>query len=154
MSRPSEPHKEGPCMQRSAGFALVALMIVVAGLSVVATIVSPSLLPARCTSHDAAAVSSIRSLSTVSEQQHLRFGAYASSPISLTASGYLDDVFGSGSKSGHSFEYSLDRPSGWNCTIDSLESSFTGDQSFYVDRTGMIRLSQSSTSTPADEPLK
>ncbi|MCH2372887.1 MAG: hypothetical protein MK538_01790 [Planctomycetes bacterium] len=141
-------------MQRSAGFALVALMIVVAVLSVDATIMTPSLHSAPCTSYDAAAVNSIRSLSTVSEQQHRRFGAYASGLNSLTASEYLDDVFGSRGKSDRSFEYSLNRPSGWSCTIDPLESSFTGDQSFYVDRTGMIRLSQSSTSTPADEPLK
>ena len=64
------------------GFTLIELMIVVAIIAVIAAIAIPSLLIARISGNESSAISSLRTISTVTEQYNSRFSQYApSSPF-------------------------------------------------------------------------
>jgi prepilin-type N-terminal cleavage/methylation domain-containing protein len=132
-------------MKRQQGFTLIELMIVVAIIAIIAAIAIPSLLNARKAGNEASAISSLRTLTTVNEQYRTRFRdpaagiGYTDSLANLLAAGYIDDVLGTGAKSGYTFTYVLTNENEWNCTASPQALATTGDRSFFVDQTGVIR---------------
>ena len=141
-------------MKREQGFTLIELMIVVAIIAIIAAIAIPSLLNARKAGNEASAISSMRTLTTVNEQYRTRFGNYASSLANLSASNYIDSVLGSGTKSGYNFTAYSGSTNTWQCTGTPTTVGTTGDRSFYVNQTGVIRgapgAGAGSTSNPID----
>ena len=141
-------------MKREQGFTLIELMIVVAIIAIIAAIAIPSLLNARKAGNEASAISSMRTLTTVNEQYRTRFSEYSPALSDLENAGYIDSVLGAGAKSGYDFTYFAPTANTWNCTAEPADLGTTGDRSFFVDQTGVIRgqagAGASSSSNPID----
>ena len=141
------------------GFTLIELMIVVAIIAIISAIAIPSLLSARISGNEASAVSSLRTLSTVSEQYRSRFGEYPGatsadglgdlSNAALQPAPYIDAQLGGGTKSGFAFTY-VGATNTWSCVGDPTNAN-VGVRSFFVDQSGVIRVEPDyATNGPAD----
>ncbi len=125
-------------MKREHGFTLIELMIVVAIIAIIAAIAIPSLLNARKAGNEASAISSLRTLTTVNEQYRTRFSEYGPAMTDIQAADYIDSVLGAGTKSGYTFVYAGGTNT-WAVSAAPADMSTTGDRSFFVDQTGVIR---------------
>ncbi|MBF0443023.1 MAG: type II secretion system protein, partial [Oligoflexales bacterium] len=93
-----------------SGFTLIELMIVMSIMSVVSAIQIPSLLRARASANEASAISSLRTV--VSAQAMFYQGDvdtseeydYATSLETLTSACMMDNVLGTGTKNGYTFQ--------------------------------------------------
>ena len=143
-------------MKRQEGFTLIELMIVVAIIAIIAAIAIPSLLNARKAGNEASAISSLRTLTTVSEQYRTRFQTYPTGGLTaLQGAGYIDSVLGAGTKSGYDFAYAS-AANTWSCSATPDTATTTGDRGFFVDQSGVIRFTAdgsvpTSTSSPIDQ---
>jgi prepilin-type N-terminal cleavage/methylation domain-containing protein len=138
--------------KRSAGFTLIELMIVIAIISIVAAIAIPGLLNAKKSGNEASSISSLRTLSSVSEQYRTRFSSYAGSLANLSAVDFIDSVLGSGTKSGYNFTFA-GGVNTWNVTAVPATAGATGDSSFFTDESGVIRVDPVAVATSASTPL-
>ena len=147
-------------MKRQEGFTLIELMIVVAIIAIIAAIAIPSLLNARKAGNEASAISSLRTLTTVSEQYRTRFQTYPLGGLTaLSGAGYIDTVLGAAEpslKSGYRFDYTCTGATMWSCTAVPDNVGTTGDRAFFVDQSGVIRFDAAggvpnSTSSPIDQ---
>ena len=102
-------------MQRRAGFTLFEMMIVVTVIALIAAFAIPSLLSSLKGGKEASTISALKTIGSVSEQYSIRFGGYADSLNRLTATGYLDSLLGSGTRSGYTYTYNATRYS-WECS--------------------------------------
>ncbi len=140
-------------MTREQGFTLIELMIVVAIIAIIASIALPSLLSARKSGNEMSAITSLRTLMTVNVQYRSRFSEYGADLADLQTTGYIDSVLGAGTKSGYTFTYEGATDT-WSVAAAPVTMTTTGDRSFFVDQTGVIRsvegTSASSTSGPID----
>jgi prepilin-type N-terminal cleavage/methylation domain-containing protein len=125
-------------MKRESGFTLIELMIVVAIILVIAAIAIPSLLNARKSGNEASAISSLRTLSTVNQQYRTRFQSYAGNLADLSAASHVDDVLGSGTKSGYIFTYTGTADSFNVSAVPALVGT-DGNRGFFADESGVIR---------------
>jgi len=133
------------------GFTLIELMIVVAIIAIIAAIAIPNLLNAKMAGNEAAAVSSLRTLSTVCEQSRNRdlAGAYPASLAELGSENYIDVTFAAADdaanlKSGYFFTYSVSG-STWNCVASPGSVGTDGGLYFRVSQTGVIEKSADNT---------
>ena len=139
--------------RRTAGFTILELMIVVAIIAIVAAIALPSLTKARQSGLEAKVVQTLRTIVTANEQYRTRFGTYA---------GILDDLgdsrmvpqFNAGvdyfPEYGAAYNGAAFR---WNMTVWPISFGITGDRSFYVDSTGVIRWDAVNMAGPGSTPL-
>ncbi len=139
-------------MKRNHGFTLIELMIVVAIIAIIAAIAIPSLLNARKAGNEASAISSLRTLTTVSEQYRTRFQTYPADLAALSAENYIDQVLASGSKSGYTFDYTGGTNT-WNCNGDPITPATTGDRYFFCDNSGVIRFDAGAPADSGDSPI-
>lgn len=139
-------------MERRAGFTLFELMIVVTVIALIAAFAIPSLLGSLKGGKEAAAISALRTLVTVSEQYNVRFGGYADGLNRLTSNGYIDSLLGGGTKSGYTFEYAATRYT-WQCSAAAETIGITGDRYFFVNEGGVIYASEAGPATSADSPI-
>jgi Tfp pilus assembly protein PilE len=127
-------------------------MIVVALIAIITAIAIPAILNSRKASNEASAVASLRTLSTISNSYRTRFGTFADSLASISSAGYIDSTLGSGTKSGYTFVYAGNQ-FGWNVGADPAAPGQTGDRSFFIDESGVIRFSDSGLATSASQPI-
>ncbi len=140
-------------MKRSEnGFTLLELMIVIAILGIIAAIAIPNLLNSMNGGREAAAIGSMRTLSTAAEQYRLRQGSYPTTLEDLAAvdPALVDSELANGLRNGYNFELT-GQQSTFDCNADPV--SATGSRFFYVDETGVIRQSASGAAGPADIPV-
>jgi Tfp pilus assembly protein PilE len=139
--------------ETESGFTLIGLMV----LAIVLAIWTIPLMlrsSCKCGNHEASAIASLRTLSTVSEQYRNRFDSYpVTTPLAtLETTGYLDSSLGGGSKSGYVFVY-VGTASTWTCTAAPTTFRSTGDRFFFVDESGVIRWDGAAAATVASPAL-
>lgn len=136
------------------GFTLVELMIVIAIVAIVASIAIPSLLQARISANESAAIASLRTLCTAELHYRVRMGTYGSIG-DLLAAGSLDASWADGKKSGYLYTGNLD-PGGnsWSVIADPTTPGVTGERFFFADESGVIRWSLGGPAGAADAPLE
>ena len=144
---PIEEERRGNKMRTLVGrkgFTLVEIMIEVAIIALLAAIAIPNLLRARLNANEAAAISSLRTISTACES----FRA-AQSPVTYPANmaalgaatpPYIDATLAGGTKQGYTFTYALVSANQYTCTGAPVTANVTGTRTFFVDESGVIRL--------------
>lgn len=130
------------------GFTLVEIMIVVAIIALLAAIAIPNLLRARHNANEAAAISSLRTLSTALESYRA-----AQTPTSYptgigvlddTTPPYIDATLATGTKQGYEYDYSRVSANEYDITASPDVVNVTGTRVFFVDESGVIRLNNAS----------
>ena len=132
------------------GFTLVEIMIVVAIIALLAAIAIPNLLRARHNANETSAIGACRTLSTALESYRAA-QTPPSYPTALTALSssnppYIDTVLATGTKQGYSFAFSQLTANTYTVTASPQTLNVTGTRVFFVDQTGVIRLTSSSGS--------
>jgi type IV pilus assembly protein PilA len=152
-------------MKKNAGFTLIELMIVIAIIAIIAAIAIPNLIEARKGSNEAAAIGALRTLTTA--QSLYREGDkdknnildYADDLTKLQANGGLiDNVLGGATtseKQGYKFHI-VSANTGqftWQAVAEPASPGKSGDRYFYVDESGVIRFSTTSTVNSTSTPI-
>jgi prepilin-type N-terminal cleavage/methylation domain-containing protein len=160
--------KEGKAMRTEKGFTLIELMIVVGVIAIIASIAIPNLLRSRMSANEAAAIGALRTISNTESQ--FQAGGYADAdgdnvgdyaPLgpagvvgtladpSPGAEPFVDNVLGSGFKSGYRFVVTPVDPGvgdeTYIATADPLTQGRTGLRRFFMDNTGVIRFTADGT---------
>ena len=130
------------------GFTLVEIMIVVAIIALLAAIAIPNLLRARLNANEAAAQSTLKTVSTACES----FRAAQTTPEYADAQGdmsgatppYLDaGIFAAAGRQGYIFTYTAVAVGGLNqryvCGAEPVTVNVTGNRTFAVNESGVLR---------------
>jgi type IV pilus assembly protein PilA len=138
------------------GFSLIELLMVVAIILIIATIAIPNLMKSRRVANESSAVGSIRTLSTAAVTYsascpNVGFsGSIAqlnTGAVCAGATGIIDNVWATGTKSAYTFTYTPVTANGLNTTYTSvavpLTVGTTGQRAFFSNQTGVIRYSLS-----------
>jgi len=128
------------------GFTLVEIMIVVAIIALLAAIAIPNLLRARHNANEAAAIATLRTISTAEEsyraaQNPPRYGTLAILGAPPKGPAYIDGVLAApgGRKQGYTFIMTgAPTVNTYTCTATPQTVGTTGTRIFTVDQTGVI----------------
>lgn len=136
-------------LREKHGFTLVEIMIVVAIISLLAAIAIPNLLRARHNANEAAAIAALRTISTACESFRSA-QTPATYPANLAALGaavppYIDNTLAGATaagtaKQGYFYTYALVNANQFTCTATPAVVGTTGTRVFFVDESGVIRL--------------
>lgn len=131
------------------GFTLVEIMIVVAIISLLAAIAIPNLLRARHNANEAAAIAGLRTISSACEsfratQTPTDYPASLAVLNTATPS-YIDDNLSAATAAatatkGYFYTYARVNANQYTCTATPAVSGTTGTRIFFVNETGVIRL--------------
>lgn len=138
---------------RRVGFTLIELMIVIAIIAIIVVIAVPSLHESRKSAIETAVIQTLRAMVTANEQYRLRYGVYAD-PINVLVVEHLPQL-----KAGNTVLENYDQNyqtngRSWMMPVWPVQPGVTGDRSFYVDSSGVIRVSASGVATSSSPPLK
>ncbi len=136
-----------------SGFTLIELMLVVAVIAILMAMAIPAFYSSRKHANEVSAIASLRAFSTSENVYRLRYGAYATLP-DMIAANCVDDSYSDGVKSGYIFTTEgVPDKVGWAIDARPVVAGVTGDRSFYVDDSGVIRYKEGAGAGPGDEPV-
>lgn len=153
------------------GMAMAGLVLGYLGLSVlpiliIAAIAIPNLLRARMAANEASAVGSLRTLSAACIAYSSHYQSYPPSLASLgpstqpsaEAANLVTDTLASGQKTGYLFTYEAGTDANGGITTyaahaDPIKEGATGQRHFFVDQTGVIRVSIREPATADSPPM-
>lgn len=162
-------------MERTQGFTLIELMIVVALIAIIVAIAIPQLIRWRMMSNESAAIGGIRTISTTQlsfqasafvdtdgngEGDYGSLAQLANPDGAGLAEPFIDSVLGNGNKLGYLFAANVTpgnglTPPSYTCTAVPVAPGFTGYRQFFVDETGIIRFTADGSAVgPASTPLE
>ena len=165
--------KEAKIMKTEKGFTLIELMIVVAVIAIIAAIAIPNLLRSRMSANEAGAIGALRTISNAEVQFQSAgildadgdnvgdFAVLGPAGVAGTlanpvagAEPFVDNVLGSGFKSGYAFVVT---PAAagvgdetYVATADPITPGRTGVRRFYMDNSAVIRFTADGTAPNAN----
>ena len=131
------------------GFTLVEIMIVVAIISLLAAIAIPNLLRARHNANEAAAIAASRTISTACESYRsaqtpttypANLAALSGATPAYIDAGLAGAIASASARQGYYYTYALVNANQFTCTATPAVSGTTGSRIFFVDESGVIRL--------------
>jgi type IV pilus assembly protein PilA len=146
---------------RQKGFSLIELLIVVAIILIIAAIAIPNLLRAKIAANQSSAVGSLRTLNTACIAFSTSYGIYPTAltnlgPIgsggtaSSSSADLIDSVLAGGTKSGYVFTFTAGASNqSYSITAKPITAATTGQNMYYTDQSGVIRVDTSGTGAGA-----
>ncbi|UCF38062.1 MAG: type II secretion system protein [Acidobacteriota bacterium] len=139
--------------QKMRGFTLLELLIVVAIISIVASLAVANLQSSKKAAFEVAAIAYLRTWTAGQELYRERYGYYADSDQQLIS----EELIGNPDPDAHGYTFSIDNAArskyrwwgqGW-----PTEQGVTGDRSFFIDSSGVIRYSKNGRANENSPPL-
>lgn len=138
------------------GFTLVEIMIVVAIIALLAAIAIPNLLRARLNANESAAIGAMQTISTAAQSFRSTNTTYPANLSALSGASppYIDSVLGGGAKQGYNFALTGSTNT-FTATARPQTFGTTGNRSFFVDESGVIRFTTAdAAATASDNPIE
>ena len=139
------------------GFTLIELLIVVAIILIIAAIAVPNLIRARRSANEASATASMRAIGTGQLMYRSTHGNFATLS-GLSQDGVIDQVLGSGTKSGYVFASEPGENPAQQFTATGTPeigsgATATGTRTFFTDETQVIRFAIGSQADATSAPV-
>lgn len=143
--------------QRSRAFSLIEMLIVTELVMVLAGMMLPNVQVSRKAANEASAVACLRQISDAQELYRPRQNPpeYAPNLQRLRVAGLIDENLANEEKGGYRFIQTLraDQNSFGYTAIASMQGT-SGDRSFFVDQTGLIRMESDASVSYVSPPLQ
>lgn len=155
---------------RQKGFSLIELLIVVAIILIIAAIAIPNFIKSKMAANEASGAQTLRTLATAMTTYSALCPnvGYPATLVDLGPGGgtcvgganIVDTILGvpAPRKSGYAFTYGVTATAGLNTAYtvnaDPFSRGNTGQRSFYVDQTNIIRFNFTAPASAADMPLQ
>lgn len=141
---------------RSRAFSMIELLMVVQVIMIMAGMAIPGLRTSRKQACETSAVLTLRQLSDAQELYRPRQTPpqYATSLEELRTAGLIDQGLASGTKSGYDFTLKDTDTNRYAFEALAVLQGGTGDRSFRVDHTGVIRMADGATVNAFSPPLE
>ena len=143
--------------KKNKGFSLIELLIVVAIILIIAAIAIPNLLRARRSANEGSATASMRTVGS-GELLYRSTNGNFTTLTGLNADSIIDNVLGSGTKSGYAFTAAAGTSTDLQFSAGAAPSvstgaTQTGARWFFTDETQVIRFNVNASATATSNPI-
>ncbi|MBI1320753.1 MAG: prepilin-type N-terminal cleavage/methylation domain-containing protein [Candidatus Hydrogenedens sp.] len=143
-------------MEKSKGFTLIEMMIVVAIIAIIAAIAIPNLLRSRIQTNESSAIGNLRTVAGAEASYHCTASRYAGDFDLLTddtvGPPYLPGQWGVDAKSGYEFTLT-GGGANYGCNADPELPNQSGVRQFYIDGSGVIRAEVGGAADETSAPI-
>ena len=145
------------------GFTLVELMIVLAIISVLVAIAVPGILQARMRANEASIIGLLRQVlaaqTTFKERDYDKDGLHDYATSMLQLKGLIDEDLALRSETnGYQFRYlnptAQNRRENFRLRVTCLQPGRAGENGYFIDATGVIRVCKDNAADETDPPLQ